>query len=107
MPSTRPATTQPYWARPRPPPPGVSIVTTSSASRSTVALAGSSRPFRRLRPGAPAPPPRAPLGDQRQPARLDHAQLADDAVAAAPFAVAAGADPERIPLDAERVLQLE
>src|SRR6266508_2893444 len=48
--------------RPNPPPPGVSIVRTSPAARSRLILAGSGSPFRRLRPGAPSPPPRSPCG---------------------------------------------
>ena len=64
-----------------------------AGSRSTVTFAGSSRAVQEVAArravraaaaarGACAPP----LGDQRQPARLEHAQLADDAVAAAPCA---------------------
>ena len=47
---------------PKPPPPGVSMRTTSPASRSSVALAGTSRPLTRLRPGRPGSPPAAPVG---------------------------------------------
>src|SRR5437588_5135075 len=47
---------------PNPPPPGVSIVITSPTDTSTVTFAGSGLPFKRLRPGEPGEPPRAPAG---------------------------------------------
>ena len=47
-------------ARPWPPPPGVSIRRRSPGSSSPSAFAGSSSPFRRLRPGAPSSPPGRP-----------------------------------------------
>src|SRR5919204_1105083 len=68
----------------------------------------------RVAPGSPglaAPlalrPMRPALGDDREPARLEHAELADDAVAAAMLAVAARAEAQAVPLDQQRVLELE
>src|SRR5881392_2974838 len=49
----------------------------------------------------------APLRDDREPARLEHAQLADDAVAAAPGPRPARPEPQPVALDPERVLELE
>ena len=70
--------------------------------QSRVTFAGSSSPFRRLRPGAPSraaggaarPVPPA-LREEGEPAVLEHAQLADDAVAAAVPPGAARAEPQR------------
>src|SRR5829696_1636780 len=57
---------------PYPPPPGVSIVITSPACTSSVTFAGSSTPFKRLRPGVPSPPPAAPRGGRaRRSLRMD------------------------------------
>src|SRR5918992_2706017 len=50
---------------------------------------------------------RAALADDREPAVLEHAEFADDAVAAAVASSAARPEPERVALDAKRVLQLE
>src|SRR6266511_3662293 len=52
-------------------------------------------------------PVRATLADDREPAILEHAQLADDAVAAPMSSSPARAEPEAVTLDSERVLQLE
>ena len=49
----------------------------------------------------------APLGEHREPAVLEDAQLADDAVAASVHARAARAEPQLPALDPQRVLQLE
>src|SRR5689334_17915461 len=49
----------------------------------------------------------AALADDREAAVLEHAQLAHDAVATAVRAAAAGAEPQPVALDPERVLQLE
>src|SRR6266700_4192099 len=75
---------------PKPPPPGVSIVTRSPGTRSRVTFAGSSSPFSRLQPRAPGSP-----------------QRPHDALTAAEAAVAAGTEPERVPLDPERIRELE
>ena len=54
---------------------GVSIRRMSPGARSTVAFAGSARPFRRLRPGSPGPPPSAPAGAvARRSERIDARQ---------------------------------
>src|SRR5262245_23553445 len=50
---------------------------------------------------------RTALADDREPAVLEHAQLAEDAVAATVLAFPARAEPEPVALDAHRVLQLE
>src|SRR5215471_8807854 len=50
---------------------------------------------------------RTALADDREPAVLQQAQLADDAVAATVLALPARAEPEPIALDPHRVLQLE
>src|SRR5262249_49307444 len=50
---------------------------------------------------------RATLANDRETAVLEHAELPDDTVAAATLALAAGAEPEAVALDAQRVLQLE
>src|ERR1043166_2233099 len=78
------------------------MVTTSPARRSRVTFPGSGSPLRRLRPLAPAP-----LADDREPAVLEGAELADDAAAAVMTPATAGACAEPVPLDAQRVLQLE
>src|SRR5436190_7499187 len=49
----------------------------------------------------------AALADDRETAVLEHAELTDDAVAPALRAAAAGAEPEPVALDAQRVLELE
>src|SRR5436189_1725307 len=49
----------------------------------------------------------AALADDRETAVLEHAQLTDDPVAPVPRAAAAGAEPEPVALDAQRVLELE
>jgi hypothetical protein len=49
----------------------------------------------------------AALGDHREPAGFERAELAHDAVASLVAACAARADPERVPLDAEGVRELE
>lgn len=51
---------------PHPPPPGVSIVTTSPATSSRRHFAGSGSPFSRLRPVAADAPPIAPRGARRR-----------------------------------------
>src|SRR6266545_2346986 len=50
---------------------------------------------------------RAALADDREPAVLEDAQLADDAVAASMSAVAAGPSAQAVALDTQRVLQLQ
>ena len=47
---------------PHPPPPGVSMVRRSPGRASKLTLGGSTSPSRRLRPGAPSPPPCRPQG---------------------------------------------
>jgi len=47
---------------PKPPPPGVSMVTDSPAASARVTLAGAGSPPIRFLPGEPGPPPRVPLG---------------------------------------------
>src|SRR4051812_9254918 len=103
---------------------------TSPACRSRVTFGGSSSlPFRTFRPraarplGRRPPPPfrdvppagaaapaararrrvQAALREDREPARLQHAQLADDAVAAPPPSATARAAPQLVVLDAQRV----
>src|SRR4051812_47485222 len=49
----------------------------------------------------------AALSDERQPARLEHPQLANDAVAAPMPAAASRAEPQRMPLDADRIRELQ
>src|ERR671937_2520647 len=49
----------------------------------------------------------APLRDDREPAGLEHAQLADDSVATAMPPTAPRTDSQAVALDAKRVLQLE
>ena len=86
----------------------------SPGSTSTVANAGSSSPFSRLRPGRPSPPPLSPRGasarrwvrSERRHA-FERSELADDAVAASVLARAAGAEPQLVALDPERVRELE
>src|SRR5438067_9546473 len=58
---------------------------------------------------APCPQrsPPTPLADERQAAGLQHAQLAHDAVSASVEAHPTRARPELVPLDAERVAELE
>jgi hypothetical protein len=46
------------------------------------------------------------LGDHGEPAGLEGSELAHDAVASVMAATAARADPERMPLDAERIPEL-
>src|SRR5207253_11334389 len=48
-----------------------------------------------------------PFRDDRQPADVEHAQLADDAVAAAVSSRPAGAQPQLVALHPQRVLQLQ
>src|SRR3954469_21840079 len=48
-----------------------------------------------------------PFADDREAAIFEHAQLADDPVAAAMRALAAGPQPQPVALDAQWVLQLE
>src|SRR5919109_372820 len=48
-----------------------------------------------------------PLADQREPTRLQHAQLAHDAVAAAVPALTTGAEAQLVPLDPQRIRDLE
>src|ERR671918_1471905 len=57
-------------------------------------------------PGAPGAA-RPPLAHDRDPAGLESRDLADDAVPAVAPAAAAGAEPERVALDAQRVGELE
>ena len=90
------------------------MVTTSPAARVTSALAGSGSPFSEVAPGlARLAAGRAlrralaPLGHDREAAVLEHAQLAHHAVAAVVAARAAGAEPQRPALDAQRVAELE
>src|SRR5205085_3420743 len=60
---------------PNPPPPGVSIVITSPTDTSVVTFAGSSLPFKRLRPAAPGTPPLVPCGARaRRSAVIDRRQ---------------------------------
>src|SRR5262249_46898825 len=47
----------PECQTPQPPPPGVSIVTTSPVASRRLVFAGTSSPFTKLRPGRPEPPP--------------------------------------------------
>src|SRR6266540_5550425 len=49
----------------------------------------------------------APLGEQREAAVLEHAQLADDAVSATVRAAAAGAGPQLVALDADGIGELQ
>ena len=97
-------------ASPHPPPPGVSIRTRSPARSAVVTFAGCSSPLTSVRPGAPSPPPAAPFGAWRaalrehgEPAVLEDAQLAHDAVAAAVRARAARALAQLPALDAQRI----
>src|SRR5205807_4681154 len=60
-----------------------------------------------LAPIRPARPAGAPLAEDREAAVLEHAQLADDAVAAAVRARSAGANAQTPLLDAERIRELE
>src|SRR5689334_712815 len=50
---------------------------------------------------------RAALADDRESAVLERTQLADDTVAPVMCTAAAGAEPQPVALDAQRVLQLE
>ena len=108
----RPPDRQP--ARPKPPPPGVSIVISSPARRARVAFAGSSSPFRRFRPGRPGSPPAAPCGarprrsvssEQRQSSstRIERTTPSPPRWRAG----AARAEPQRVALDAQRIGELE
>src|SRR3954447_22006903 len=49
----------------------------------------------------------AALADDREPAVLEHAQGANDTVAAGVAATPARAAPQRVPLDLQRVLELQ
>ena len=78
------------------------------------AIAGSSSPFRSVLPGQAvaasarsARRDRAPLGEEREPAGLEDAQLAHDAVAAAVTPCATRAGAQLVALDAQRVRELE
>src|ERR1043165_4067280 len=66
-----------------------------ASGRARIAAAGSSRSVT------------SALGDQRQAAGLEGAPLAAHPVAAAVCSGAAGAEPELVPLDAERIHELE
>src|SRR5919109_913194 len=48
-----------------------------------------------------------PLADQREPTALQHAQLAHDAVAAAVPPLTTGAEAQLVPLDPQRIRELE
>src|SRR3954447_15807385 len=53
--------------------------------------------------GQAARPARAALRDEREPAILEDAELTDDAVSAATETFSARAEPQLVPLDAQRV----
>jgi len=73
----------------------------SRGARSRVAFDGTSSPFTKLRPDAPASPPRAPAGLclRRSAAGLEHAELPDDAVAPWVESRAAGAEAQLVAFD--------
>src|SRR5256885_13280812 len=61
----------------------------------------------RLAAPRPLRSPPAPLADERETAGLQHAQLADDAVSAPVETAAARALAQLVPLDAQRICELE
>ena len=99
---------------PQPPPPGVSMRRRSPGFEVEVRDRGKLLAVQEAPPGqavlaAPraARRERAALGEEREAARLEDAQLADDAVAAAVAPGSARSAPELVALDAERVRELE
>ncbi len=108
-----------YSNFPHPPPPGVSIRSTSSAAISNRVFAGSACGFAPLRsnvfrPGFPRFPARQPVSPPHPPVRKNRdlcgrqkPELAHDAIAAAMRAPAARILAHAVALDAHRILVLE
>src|SRR4249919_3100647 len=100
MPSTRPATTQTLLG-------SAEAAAARRLDRDHILRVEIHRRLRRELEAVQEVAPRCAVAPAPHAFRLAHAPLADDAVASAPFAGAAGPEPEPVALHAQRVLQLE